>query len=189
MKPQPTLATDRLVLRPFQPADASAVQALAGNRAIADITLSIPHPYEDGMAEEWIASHPARYEAGEQVNFAVVERDTGNLVGAIGLMLEPRFNRAEMGYWIGVPYWGRGYGTEAARAILRYGFEERGLVRIHAHHLARNPASGRVMQKIGMTREGRLRRHVRKWDRYEDVELYAILNDEWPACETLQNRK
>ena len=86
-----------------------------------------------------------------------------------------------MGYWVGAPYWGRGYCTEAARAILRYGFEELGLHRIHAQHFARNPASGRVMQKIGMVYEGRQHEHVRKWDRFEDSDLYGILASDWVA--------
>ena len=89
--------------------------------------------------------------------------------------------RAELGYWIGKPYWGQGYCTEAARATLDFGFEQLGLNRIFAHHFARNPASGRVMQKIGMTREGRLRQHVKKWDAFEDLELYGILKDHWAA--------
>jgi [ribosomal protein S5]-alanine N-acetyltransferase len=111
--------------------------------------------------------------------FGVVLAETGELVGAVGIRFTPANNRAELGYWIGKPYWGRGYCSEAARAVLAYGFDERGLNRIYAHHMTRNPASGRVMQKAGMQREGILRRHFLKWGVFEDVEIYGILREEW----------
>jgi RimJ/RimL family protein N-acetyltransferase len=86
---------------------------------------------------------------------------------------------AEIGYWIAVPYWGRGYATEAAAEIVRYGFEERNLQRVFACHFTRNPASGRVLQKAGMKYEGTLRQHVRKWDEYVDVAFYGVLRHEY----------
>lgn len=177
----PRLITDRLILRPFTLADASNVQHLAGDWAIADTTLNIPHPYEDGMAEEWISHHAEQFASREQVTLAITLRTTNTLVGAIGLRLTLRFARAEMGYWIGKPYWGRGYGTEAARAMLAYGFGELQLHKIFATHLVRNPASGRVMQKIGMTYEGTLREHVQKWGVFEDIKVYGILRSEYGA--------
>ena len=179
MKELPRLETARLVLRPFELADAPAVQRLAGDWAVAATTLNVPHPYEDGMAEEWIGTHRAKFERREQVTLAVILRETGGLIGAMGLVLNLRFERAEVGYWIGKPYWRNGYATEAARAVLKYGFEELKLNRIHATHIARNPASGRVMQKIGMKHEGCLRQHTRRWDRFDDIMCYAILKDEY----------
>ena len=146
---------------------------------VADTTLNIPYPYEDGMAEAWIATHQPKFEAGELANFAVVLRDSGELVGAIGMGIERRFDRAELGYWIGKPYWGQGYCTEAGQAMVAFGFTDLALNRIHACHLARNPASGRVMQKLGMSREGLCRQHVKKWDRSEDLVLYGILKSDW----------
>jgi ribosomal-protein-alanine N-acetyltransferase len=179
MKEQPALETARLILRPFELSDSRDVQRLAGDRAIADTTLMIPHPYEDGMAEQWISTHRPGFESGEFANFAMVLRESGDLVGAIGLSFARRYDRAEVGYWVGKPYWGRGYCTEAGRAILDYGFSELNLNRIYATHFARNPASGRVMQKLGMSCEGTLRQHVKRWDRYEDLVTYAILRGEW----------
>lgn len=172
---QPTLETERLRLRPFRTADADDVQRLAGDRAIADTTLNIPHPYEDGLAEKWISNHRDWFECGEQAVFAVTLKPTGELIGAIGLRITPDDQRAELGYWIGKPYWGRGYCTEAAKAVLDFGFNQLDLNRVYAHHLSRNPASGRVMQKIGMTHEGHLRQHVKKWNVLEDLELYGRL--------------
>ena len=176
---QPTLTTARLVLRPFTFEDAPAVQQLAGAREVADTTLNIPHPYRDGVAEAWILTHRQLFRVGVLANFAVVLRGSEELIGAIGLRIEAVHGRAELGYWIGLPHWGKGFCTEAARAVLDYGFNVLGLMRIHASHLKRNPASGRVMQKLGMRREGRLRNHVRKNDVLEDLEIYAILRHEF----------
>jgi ribosomal-protein-alanine N-acetyltransferase len=172
----PILETERLILRPFELKDAPVVQRLAGAREVAFNTLSIPHPYPDGAAEEWIRAHTA--DAG-LVNFAVIRRTDGALVGAAGLILKGDHDKAEIGYWIGVPYWNQGYASEAASAVIDYGFEELGLQRIYAAHFARNSASGRVLAKNGMRHEGTLRRDIKKWDEYLDVEMYSILRGEW----------
>ena len=179
MEQIPTLRTARLLLRPFKLSDAPDVQRLAGDHAIADTTLNVPHPYPDGVAEEWISTHPPAFQAGEAATFAVVLRQEETLVGAFGITIDPRFDSAEMGYWIGRPFWGRGYCTEAARAVLDYAFEDLKLNRVHASHVVRNPASGRVMQKLGMTKEGLRRQHVKKWEKYEDLVNYGILRREW----------
>jgi [ribosomal protein S5]-alanine N-acetyltransferase len=162
------LRTARLTLRPPALADAPAVQTLAGAWEVAVNTLLIPHPYPDGAAEEWIA-HTGPH------TFVI---DDGELVGCMGLRVKDH-GIAEIGYWVGMPFWGRGYATEAGRAVLRYGFQECGLQRIFAGHFARNPASGRVLQKIGMTYEGTLRRHELKWGEYQDLVFYGILAEEF----------
>lgn len=179
MSQMPTIDTERLELRPFTLGDAPKVQRLAGDRDIASTTCNIPHPYEDGMAEEWIGTNRERFDRGELVNFAIVHRQEGSLLGAVGLTIDKRSERAELGYWIGKPYWNQGYCTEAAQAVLRYGFEVLGLNRIHATHFTRNPASGRVMQRIGMKHEGCLRQDFKKWDQFEDMEAYGILRSEY----------
>lgn len=180
MREQPTLKTERLVLRPFHSGDAKAVQQLAGDRAIADMTLNVPHPYDDGMAEAWIETHRPAFLEDKLAAFAVT-RHEGTLIGCISLRINRRFARAEMGYWIGKAFWGQGYGTEAAREMLRYGFEDLGLNRIFAHYLDRNPASGRVMEKIGMLYEGHLRQHVKKWGQFEDLILFGIVKSDWQS--------
>ena len=157
------------------------VQALAGERTIADTTLNIPHPYEDGMAEDWIASHEEQFHDGSNVTFAITDKEGGQLLGAVSLRIERALRKAELGYWVGAPYWNRGYATEAAGALLAYGFDELDLNRVAAQHLARNPASGRVMQKLGMRHEGTLRQATMKWGEFEDLELYSILRSEWAA--------
>ena len=178
MSEQPILETPRLTLRPFGAADASLVQTFAGTREIADTTLSIPHPYPNGAAAVWIATHQPAWEAGTSVTYAITVRDTGTLVGAVGLTIVRMHAFAELGYWVAVPYWNRGYCTEAARAIVTLGFDALGLHRIQARHLTRNPPSGRVMQKIGMRQEGVHRDAIRKLNRFEDVAFYGILASE-----------
>lgn len=178
MAAQPDLHTVRLLLRPFTAADAGDVRRLAGEFAVADTTLNVPHPYEPGMAEDWIESHAPGWDAGELAVYAITLREGGELVGAISLQVDREYRRANLGYWIGTPYWNRGYCTEAAAAIVDFGFDTLELHRIHASHLARNPASGRVMQKLGMQQEGTLREHTRKWDRYEDLVVYGLLRDQ-----------
>jgi RimJ/RimL family protein N-acetyltransferase len=176
---QPVLETKRLRIRPFSLTDAPVVQKLAGDEAIAATTANIPHPYEDGMAEEWIASHQERFEKGEVVTFAITLRDEKTLIGAIGLEINQQHERAALGYWIGKPYWNRGYCTEASKAVVRFAFDEFKMLRIHATHFSSNRASGRVMEKIGMKHEGTLRRHIKKWGRFEDLETFGILKEEF----------
>ena len=179
--PLPTLQTPRLLLRPMTLADAPRVQELAGDRAIADTTALIPHPYPEGAAEAWIATHPTAWAAGHGATFAVALRAGDLLVGAMGLVIRRSQDSASLGYWIGKPFWGQGYATEAAAAVLDLAFGPLGLHRVEATHLTRNPASGRVMEKLGMRPEGVFREAILKWDRYEDVAQRAILADEWAA--------
>jgi len=175
------IETERLLLRPFELSDGSRVKELAGDRAIADTTLNIPHPYKDGMAEEWISSHQPKFETGESVDYAIILKATQKLIGAIGLIINKGFNRAELGYWVAKGHWNQGYCTEAAESMLEYGFYKLDLHKITATHITRNPASGKVMEKIGMKREGIFRQHVIKWDKYEDTISYGILRKEWES--------
>jgi RimJ/RimL family protein N-acetyltransferase len=174
----PTLKTERLLLRPFQTADVPAVQALASAREIADTTLSVPHPYPEDGAATWIASHPARVEKG-QYTFAIVRRQDDVLVGSMGIGANPVHNKGELGYWVGLPYWNQGYATEAARRIVRWGFEELELNRIYGLYMVRNPASGRVMQKAGLQYEGTFRQDVLKWGVYEDIGQCGLVRAEY----------
>ncbi len=167
------LHTERLTLRPFATEDAPDVSRLAGDREIAANTLTVPHPYDEEMASEWIAGHSPSIEAGEKVVFALVH--DSELVGAMGLDLAPEHSRAELGYWVGRPMWGKGFASEAAGEVVRYAFEVLGLNRIQAHHMTRNPASGRVLENCGMQREGVVRQYLKKWGEFEDIVMYSVL--------------
>lgn len=181
----PTLTTARLVLRPFAPADGPDVERLAGVREVADTTLHVPHPYPPGAGAAWIATHGPAWAAGAALTLALAPREAPErALGAISLGIAREHARGELGYWVAAPAWGRGYATEAARAVAAYGFGALALHRVQARHFTRNPASGRVMQKLGMRLEGVHRGAYLRWGRFEDVAVYAILADEWAAPAT-----
>jgi RimJ/RimL family protein N-acetyltransferase len=162
-----TLQTPRLTLRPYRLADTADLVRLAGTREVAAMTLRIPHPYTEHDAVEFITSCRADFELGRSARFAIALRESGEF--------------CELGYWLGVPYWGKGYATEASQEILRFGFETLKLRRIYASYVTENPASGRVLEKIGMRYEGILRSHICKWDVFHDLVFYGILHDEFRA--------
>ena len=175
MRSAPPLLTDRLLLRSFTLEDAADVQRLAGEYDVSATLPNMPHPYEDGMAEEWIRSCYEKLEKDEALNFAITLNTDKCFIGGIGLRLDQENKSGELGYWIGKPYWNCGYATEAAQAAVAYGFEVLKLNRIHAKHFKRNPASGRVMEKIGMRYEGCLREYIKKSDNFEDSMVHGIL--------------
>ena len=180
MTEQPTLVTERLLLRPLTLDDVPSVQRLAGVQEIADTTISIPHPYESDYAEKWIAGQSSAFVQGTAVHFGIETKDVHQLVGAIELRdIDTEHSQAELSYWIGVEWWGKGFASEAAQCLLRYGFEQLHLNRIYAYHMVRNPASGRVLRKIAMRQEGLMRQRVRKWGIFEDVVLYAMVREDW----------
>ena len=181
MRTAPPLLTKRLLLRSFTLEDAADIQRLAGDRDIASTLTNMPHPYENGMAEEWMHACSDRYENGEGLNFAITCRTDKYLIGGIGLRRDPENKNAELGYWIGKPYWNCGYATEAAKAVVAYSFEVLKLNRIHARRFKRNPASGRVLEKIGMQYEGCLRQHIKKWDNFEDMIVYGMLKSDYDS--------
>ena len=146
-----TFETDRLILRPFAPADAGAVQAFCSDREVARMTSRIPHPYPEVAAAAWIASHAEAADRGEEFDFCIAREDT--VVGTTGL-LRKADRIYELGYWLGKPYWGRGYATEAARCLAGFAFRELGAVRLTAGHYLDNPASGRVLEKCGFAYTG-----------------------------------
>ncbi len=146
---QPQLDSDRILIRPFFCSDAPGVQLLAGDRRVSRYTMNIPYPYEDGIAENWIASQKGAWASSQRAEFAVVEKTSERLVGTVGLV-DISHNEAELGFWIGVPFWGNGYCTEAATLLLEYGAREMQIVKFTARHLTANPASGKVMEKLGM---------------------------------------
>jgi ribosomal-protein-alanine N-acetyltransferase len=170
-----TLETARLWLRPFTLPDVPQLVPLIGAREVAATTLRIPHPYTEENAREFLTNPKHRC---EEV-LGIIRKADQQLVGAVGLHPDMAHKRAELGYWIGVPYWGNGYATEAARAVVAYGFGELDLNRIYASHFEGNNASARVLQKIGMRHEGCQRGHILKWGRFLDSQLYGMLRPEW----------
>jgi len=174
-----TIKTERLILRSYTLDDAQELQKLIGDYAIADTTARIPHPYTDSMAEEFISRHLKSFEKDRGIHFAITHQEQGLFMGGISLKIEKEHERGELGYWIGKPYWNHGYCTEAAKAVVKCGFEMLGLNRISSKHFTRNPPSGRVMRKIGMKHEGTLVQHFKKWEQFENQECYGLLRSEY----------
>jgi RimJ/RimL family protein N-acetyltransferase len=143
-----SIRTPRLVLRAPVISDAARISLLAGDYDVASMTGTIPHPYNEQMAAEWIGS----VAAGEEGVVFAVER-SGVLIGCTGYRA---FNEdhAELGYWIGKPYWGMGYATEAVRALILYAFETEGFDYLRVGHFTDNPASARIIAKFGFAPEG-----------------------------------
>lgn len=184
---QPQLLTHRLCLRPYSLSDAAEMVRLANEREVARHTL-IPYPYTIEMAVAWIGTHVSRFSQGARVTYAVTRLEDDRFIGTVALGIEPQHDKAELNYWLGREFWRRGYATEAARRLLRYGFETFALHRIQASHSTSNPASGRVLQKLGMRYEGCMRQALKRWDGYEDLALYAVLAEEFAAPATGHER-
>jgi [ribosomal protein S5]-alanine N-acetyltransferase len=180
MATAPTLETQRLKLRPYSEADIAELLPLIGRREVAATTLRIPHPYTEQDARAFLAMMD---EDRARLWLAITLRTDGRQIGGIGLTLDQPHQHAELGYWLGLQHWGKGYATEAAREMLRYGFENLRLHRIFASHFKHNPNSGRILAKLGMRHEGCQREHLSKWDQFVDSELYGILRREWDVHE------
>ena len=176
---QPTLTTQRLVLRPFRLEDAPDIQLISAHPDIAATTSDSELP-EPGLAEQWIKIRQLRYKRGDTVDFAIVLRSDDTFIGTISLGYQFKKDESmQLGYWLGRDYWNCGYCTEAARAVVKFAFEVLGLHRIFSRHFAGNPASGRVLQKTGMKHEGTLREAYNKSGRFENLECYGILKSEY----------
>ncbi|MBD3920521.1 GNAT family N-acetyltransferase [Paenibacillus sp. PR3] len=173
------MQTNRLTLRLLEPQDAEPMEQMVSDKEVADTTLGIPHPYPTGSSVGFIQGRMEAAERGEGYSFAVIRTEDECFLGVVGLRLQQEHNMAEMGYWIGRPYWGSGYCTEAAERVLRFAFEELALNRVYAAAMTRNPGSYKVMEKVGMKHEGVLRSHIRKGDAYEDLTYYGMLRNEF----------
>jgi len=175
----PVLETDRLRLRMPNAEDIPRMVQHANNKKISNMTLSMPHPYHEKDAIYWINMANQGFEDKNHFIFAICKQSDNLFMGGIGLRLNTRFNRAELGFWIGEPFWNNGYVTEAIGKILEFGFERVGLHKIHASHFVNNPASGKVMRKNGMIREGELVDHIKKGDKYLTIIQYRLTKDEY----------
>ena len=164
------------VVRSYHSGDVAALMKYADNAAIARQLLDhFPNPYTEEAAHEWLRE---AHKQDPEVSFAIATPE--ELIGGIGLLLrDDVFRRtAEVGYWLGEPFWGRGIATFALQAFTRWAFRELGFARIQAQVYEINPASRRVLEKAGFTLEGRLRKGAIKNGQLMDLYLYAVLADE-----------
>ena len=174
------LETKRLKLRPLAFTDTSFIQEAAAERAISDTMISIPHPYPDGEGERYVNHRLAEQNMGKSLTFVLELKKESASCGVIEIReIDREHSQAELSFWLRTHFWGQGYMSEGIQAALQYGFDILRLNRFYAYHMLRNPASGRVLEKNGFGQEGILRQRVKKWGKYEDVAILAILRQDW----------
>lgn len=178
---QPTLVTPRLILRPYVQSDLDAIVHISNNMNVVRWTSSHPFPYTLNDAQAYLDRIERERAEGTKVWFAMTLKDSGELIGGVGLKREPAHERAEIGYMLGEEHWGKGFATEATTRVLGYAFEELGLSRVNASVHGTNAGSIRVLEKLGLTREGVQRRHVCRFGVWNDLVLFGILREEWLA--------
>jgi [ribosomal protein S5]-alanine N-acetyltransferase len=161
------LFTTRLVLRPATDADAPRFAEILGNWNVVRMMRLAPHPYSLEMARAWIATHAGEREAGTAFRF-VIEAE-GHVLGKCDLD-EIDGTRGDLGYWLDEAAWGKGFATEAARAVARFGFEQLGLPRLTSGRAADNTASGHVLTKVGFQEIGR----TRLWSKPRQAEFEQV---------------
>ena len=175
----PVLDTKRLRLRPLSMRDEKDMYRYASDPAVSRHVLWDAHesPRDTRSA---LRSAIRQYRSGAPGSFAIERRSDRRMIGTIGFMwINTEHRSAEVGYSLARDCWNQGYMTEALKAVLRYGFESMHLNRIEAQHETTNPASGAVMRKCDMRREGTLRGRLFNKGKYVDVDLYAILRKDY----------
>ena len=183
VSPIPVLETERLRLRLFTAGDEPAVFALASDPEIARFVRFEAHraPADTRAFLELAFEH---YHRGDPFAWAIVRRTDDRLIGSCGFVSQaPERHAAEIGYWLGKAYWGKGYAVEAARALVRFGFEQMGLERVEAKCFVQNRAGQRVIEKLGMKYEGTDRGEMIKGE-YPELRLYAVASQDWDRAET-----
>ena len=183
MKEKNTLATDRLLLREFTEDDWQATLAYQSDPLYLRF-YPWTHRTEDDV-RAFVGAFVAQQEERPRRKFqlALVLKGDGRLIGSGGVRVrDPEGRQADIGYELDPHSWGRGLATEAARELLRFGFEDLRMHRVSGDCVADNAASARVMEKIGMRREALLREQAWYKDRWWDALVYAVLEDEWRAA-------
>lgn len=175
MKKFPIIETERLILSKLEEKDIPFIVEYLQHRIYSDLTSNIPYPYTESDARFWLRMSKDAFENNTGYTFGIRNKE-GHIIGAIGLH-DREDDKAELGYWLGVPYWNKGYVTEAAKAIVDFGFNELGFHKIFATHFIHNPASGRIMEKIGMEQEAVLIQEIKKDGEYFDLVRYSIFNN------------
>ena len=167
---------EELVIRRYREGDQETLVKYINNRNVwLNLSDRVPHPYTRKDADQWIA-HTQKEDPPQ--NFAIA--NDREIIGGIGLIFRKGIHRhsAELGYWLGEPFWGRGIMTQVVRIFIDWAFRYYPLKRIFAAVYESNPASSRVLEKAGFILEGRFRKAVIKNDQFLDLYYYAILREE-----------
>lgn len=175
LKEFPVIETERLILSRLEEKDIPFIVEFLQHRIYSDLTSNIPYPYTENDAKFWLKMSKEAFDSKTGFTFGIRNKEE-QLIGAIGLH-DREDDKAELGYWIAIPYWNKGYVTEAARAVINFGFKDLEINKIYATHFLHNPASGKIMEKIGMEQEALLKQHVKKDGEYYDLAMYSIFKD------------
>lgn len=174
------LVADRLDLQILNERHFAPLVEHAHDKAIADTMISVPHPFLDQHAREWIQRAEVDYRSGTAYHWGISKISNGAFTGYVTLRdMDHEHSQAELSFWICRKDWGNGYAKEACAKVLDFVFETLKINRVYAHHMVRNPASGKILQHLGFRKEGLLRQRVIKWGKFEDVVLQAILREDW----------
>lgn len=174
------LETKRLILnKPSENDRAELIQNMNSTPEISENTLSIPFPYTDEHADFWFNIINDGFKNKDAFIFAIRQKANLKLIGAVGLHLTKKDQKAEVGYWLAKVFWNKGYTSEALQAAIRFGFQELNLNKIYASHYTHNPSSGRVMEKCGMKKEGILKQEIFKNGKFLDLNRFAILKNQY----------
>lgn len=170
----------RVCLRRIRLSDVPAIHALARHREVSRWTTNIPHPLSIEQTTTFVRRQARQIGKDQGYHFAIIERKTDELAGLVGLFdVERENNTAEIGYWLGVPHWGKGLMTEAVGLILDFAFTQAKLFRVFGTVFEGNPGSQQVMRKNGMVREGTFRKMMKRYGKRHDLLYFAILKEEW----------
>jgi RimJ/RimL family protein N-acetyltransferase len=178
------LVTKRLILRNLKISDAKSIAENAGNLNVSKWLLLLPYPYKLKHAKDWIKFNKkdSRKKKKSDYTFGIELKSEKKIIGGIGLHHVNKFQgKAEVGYWLGENYWRKGYGSEALKAVLNFGFKKIKLRRIEAGVLAGNPSSGKLLEKYGFKKEGMRRKSCKSkaTGKICDEIVYGLLKEEY----------
>lgn len=174
MKNFPVLETERLILSAIKEEDIPYIVEYLQEKVFSELTSNIPYPYTEDDARFWLKNSRQAFEMKTGFTFAI--RNKEKIIGAIGLH-DRGDDKAELGYWLAKPFWNKGLVTEAAKAMIDFGLKELQFNKIYATHFLHNPASGKVLQKIGMEQEAVLKQHIKKNNEYFDTPMYSVFRN------------
>jgi RimJ/RimL family protein N-acetyltransferase len=171
--------TERLKLRKFIADDAPAIAELLKYREVASTTLRLPFPCSREDADLMIQAYHNEAKQLKSMRWAVTAKTSNELMGGIRLVPNMDFNSAELGFWIGRPYWRKGYTFEAAKIVIEWAFKDLRINRLEGHSMTENKSSIALLEKLGFSREGLHPELVIKWGEYKDVITFGLLRKDY----------
>lgn len=170
------IETERLYFRRFTTKDTGRITYLFNDEEVVKY-ISLPHPYSEELAKEWISHQNENFKKDIVYDFAIVLKEEDRIIGSMSLVNVAKHKRGEIGYTFGREYWNKGYATEALKALIEYAFKVKKMHKVSASHYKENLASGKAMQNAGMIFEGILIDHMFAKNQFHDLVFYCKIND------------